>query len=208
MSILTDFNFKWILEFRKGQEIFSSPQRPDQLWGPPRASYTIHTCGFFPGVKAAESWSGPLTVVRAEIKNDVVISPSSTHVFMEGCLIKLRDRFPFYSYLANCVLNNEAHKNSNCVLLLLLLSFLTKWEQWDANSWNSSILNFNKKPPRGLWNTRKIAFMVWNSTAENRNYRIIFGESLVSTETVNQFMGYMEKPCVNQDLLWIVTANI
>jgi hypothetical protein len=27
-------------------------------------------------------------------------------------------------------------------------------------------------------------------------------ESLVSTETVNQFMGYMGKPCLNQDLLW------
>jgi hypothetical protein len=39
----------------RGQEIFfSTPQHPDQLWGPPTAPYTMGTNGFFPGV----NWQG------------------------------------------------------------------------------------------------------------------------------------------------------
>jgi hypothetical protein len=43
-----------------GKKIFTSPYRPDRLWGPPNFLQNGYL-GFFPGGKAAGAWSWPLT---------------------------------------------------------------------------------------------------------------------------------------------------
>jgi hypothetical protein len=49
------------LRVSEGSRIFSSPDRPDRLWGPPKTSYPMGTGGSSPGGKAAGAWSWPLT---------------------------------------------------------------------------------------------------------------------------------------------------
>jgi hypothetical protein len=46
----------------KGWEFFSSPPRPDRLWGPPSLLSNGYQ-GIFSGGKAAEAWSWPLTSI-------------------------------------------------------------------------------------------------------------------------------------------------
>jgi hypothetical protein len=54
--------------FLARQEILSSPQRQDRLWGHP-ASWLMSTGVCFPGNKAAVAWSCPLALFDAEVKN-------------------------------------------------------------------------------------------------------------------------------------------
>jgi hypothetical protein len=46
-----------------GSRIFSSPRRPDRLWGPPNLLSNGYREGAFPGGKAAGAWSWPLQLV-------------------------------------------------------------------------------------------------------------------------------------------------
>jgi hypothetical protein len=48
---------------RQRQGFFSSPLRPNRLWGNP-ASYPMRTVGSFSGDRAAEEWSRPLTSIK------------------------------------------------------------------------------------------------------------------------------------------------
>jgi hypothetical protein len=46
----------------RGKKISSCPKRPDRLWGLPVRQFSGHS-GFFPGVKAAWSWSSLLSSI-------------------------------------------------------------------------------------------------------------------------------------------------
>jgi len=49
-------------DYQQDQGLFSLPPHPDRLWAYP-ASYTMVTCFYFSGGKAARAWSWPLNSI-------------------------------------------------------------------------------------------------------------------------------------------------
>jgi hypothetical protein len=70
-----------------GARIFSSPRRPDRLWGPPDFLYNGYGVNR-PGREADHSLP-----TSAEIKNTWIYIVSPPYAFMTYCLIKQRDNF-------------------------------------------------------------------------------------------------------------------
>jgi hypothetical protein len=83
-----------------GWEFFSSPPRPERLWGPSSLLSNGYQ-GLFPGGKAAGAWGGPLTSIKCRgqrIRRGIPLLPQ--YVFMVRCLVMYRDNFTFTFYLA------------------------------------------------------------------------------------------------------------
>jgi hypothetical protein len=68
-------------EIRLGQEIFSSPKRPDRLWGP-RSLLLNGYRGSFPGVKRPGSEVDHLPPFSAEIRNGWSYTSTPLHGFV------------------------------------------------------------------------------------------------------------------------------
>jgi hypothetical protein len=78
--------------------IFSSPQRPDWLWGPP--SFLLHGYRGLPGIKRQGCEADHLHLSNAEVKNGGFIPPlpymSSWN--NDSQVIKHKDKFTFTVY--------------------------------------------------------------------------------------------------------------
>jgi len=72
--------------------IFSSPPRPDRLWGPPRLS----TGGFYLGTTRPEREADHSPPSSAEVRNAWSYTSTSQYVFMAWCLVKAQGQLYFY----------------------------------------------------------------------------------------------------------------
>jgi hypothetical protein len=76
---------------RQGQGLFfSSPSRPDRLWGPPMVLMALSLGVKRPGREVDHS-----PPCNAEVKNSWSYTPIPPYVFVAWCLIKHRDNFTF-----------------------------------------------------------------------------------------------------------------
>jgi hypothetical protein len=79
-------------------KIFSSPQRPDRLWGPPSLLFNGYR-GSFPGVKQPGPEADHSPPSSTEVKNCGAVSPLPHMSSWYGAkLIKRRDNFTFLTY--------------------------------------------------------------------------------------------------------------
>jgi hypothetical protein len=63
---------------------FSTPQRPDQLWGPPSLQ-SMDTGGCFAGCKPAGAWSWPLTFRKCRGQERLSYTSTPSYSFMGQC---------------------------------------------------------------------------------------------------------------------------
>jgi hypothetical protein len=96
ITILTSFGYSvsykaiafYYVGYSTRSRLFSSPQRPDQLWGPPSLLYSG-----YPAVRRPERETDHLSPSSAEVKNGGVVPPLHSYFFMALGLIKYRDSF-------------------------------------------------------------------------------------------------------------------
>jgi hypothetical protein len=73
--------------------IFTSPFRPDRLWGPFRLLSNGYNGALSPGVKRPGSEADHSPPTSAEVKKMWVYTSTPTSVFIAQCLVKHRDKF-------------------------------------------------------------------------------------------------------------------
>jgi hypothetical protein len=80
-------DYRWVgIRVPVELRIFSSPRRPDRLWGYP-ASYPMGTGGSFPGIKAAGREADHSPPTSAEDKKMWIFTSTPPYAFMTSCLI-------------------------------------------------------------------------------------------------------------------------
>jgi hypothetical protein len=65
-----------------GSRIFTSPCRPNRLWGPPPTSYPMGTGGSFPGVKRPGREPDHSPPTSAEVKKTRIYTSTPPYAFM------------------------------------------------------------------------------------------------------------------------------
>jgi len=84
-----------------GLEFFSSPPRPERLWGPPSLIYNGYQSFFLREVKQLGEWS------------NTSIPP---YVFMMWCLVKHRDNFTFYLMNLELSISDSRTKKTDIII--------------------------------------------------------------------------------------------
>jgi hypothetical protein len=90
------FSYKILLTYYV--RTFTSPHRPDRLWGPSNLLFNGYW-GLFPRrVELSEREADHSTPPSAEVKKIWIYTSTPSHVFMAQCLVTHRDNFCFYLY--------------------------------------------------------------------------------------------------------------
>jgi hypothetical protein len=79
----------------RGWEFFSSPPRPDWIWGPPSPLSNEYQGLFSLGVKRPGREADHLLPYSADVKNAWYHTSAPQYAFMAWCLFKCRDNFTF-----------------------------------------------------------------------------------------------------------------
>jgi hypothetical protein len=112
-----------------GSIIFSSPCRPDWLWGPQPISYPMGNGGSFPGSKAAGAWNWTLTSSQGRDQENMDLYNHSP-ILLNGLVLNslsTETSLPFYL----CGRKNDTMywETKNCTNIFFLfgwiLDFLT-----------------------------------------------------------------------------------
>jgi hypothetical protein len=86
----------------RGWEFFSSPPRPNRFWGPPSLLSSGYQ-GFFPGGKAAGTWSWSLTSIYYQGQRmSGAILPLPQYAFMAWCSVKAQGQLYLLHLLGAC----------------------------------------------------------------------------------------------------------
>jgi hypothetical protein len=79
-----------------GWKFFSSPPRPERLWGPLSLLSSGYWGGLSSGVKRPGGKADHSPPSSPEVKNEWSCTPNPQYVFMEWYLVKHRNKFTFY----------------------------------------------------------------------------------------------------------------
>jgi len=85
-----------VFDSRRGLGIFSSPLRPERLWGPTQPPIQWVPGAASLGLERPGREADHSPPSRAEIKNACSYTSTPQYVFMAWCLIKHRDNFLLY----------------------------------------------------------------------------------------------------------------